>query len=362
MTQCGKQCLYAFIGMFFTTVSFAQSGELDSALNSGNSSEQAQAIANILKQSQPNTPAPDALTAPANPAPVAEPDALVPTAAPNPAFASVVQDNTGGGDEGGVPVLQDSNIRDQAFANVARGALPMTPQQVHALHYLFDQNQQATVQAPGLPPKPTSSSVIVNLSPGAVPPVIRLAAGFITSLVFLDTTGAPWPIKAYDLGDPRGFNIQWDKQSNMLLVQALSAYKSANLAVMLKDLDTPVMITLLPGQQAVDYRVDLRLPGVGPNAAPSVNGMPDSADPKLLSVLDGVPPDGSEEVMVQGGEAQAWVVGATLYLRTRLTVLSPGWISMMTSADGMHAYQLNKTPLLLVSQRGKMTQLNIKGL
>ncbi|WP_251365941.1 DotH/IcmK family type IV secretion protein [Coxiella-like endosymbiont of Rhipicephalus sanguineus] len=68
------------------------------------------------------------------------------------------------------------------------------------------------------PPKPTSASVIVNLSPEATLPVIRLSSGFVTSLVFLDSTGAPWPIQAYDLGDPNSFNIQWNKKDNTLLV------------------------------------------------------------------------------------------------------------------------------------------------
>ncbi|WP_306686756.1 DotH/IcmK family type IV secretion protein [Candidatus Coxiella mudrowiae] len=48
--------------------------------------------------------------------------------------------------------------------------------------------------------------MIVNLSPGATPPIIRLSSGFVTSLVFLDSKGAPWRIQACDLGDPNSFN------------------------------------------------------------------------------------------------------------------------------------------------------------
>lgn len=257
---------------------------------------------------------------------------------------------------------QNPGLSDQAFANTVRNMMPLSPNQIRTLHYLFDQSQQAAAAAPGTPPKPTSTSVNVNLSPGATPPIIRLSSGFVTSLVFLDATGAAWPITAYDLGDPKSFNIQWNKKDNTLLVQALSHYKSGNLAVMLKGLDTPVMLTLMPGQHAVDYRVDLRVPGIGPNANPVLDGLPSTESPQLLNVLNGVPPKGSQPLTIDGGDCQGWLIKGHVFLRTRLTVLSPGWISTMSSADGTHAYELQTTPVVLASQRGQLVKLTIEGL
>lgn len=253
---------------------------------------------------------------------------------------------------------------DQAFANTVRNMMPLSPEQIRMLHYLFDKSQQAAAASPGVPPKPTSTSLIVNLSPGATPPVIRLSSGFVTSLVFLDSTGAPWPIQAYDLGDPKSFNIQWDKKGNTLLVQALSHYKSGNLAVILQGLDPPVMLTLIPGQRAVDYRVDLRVPGIGPNANPILGTLPSAETPELLEVLNGVPPSDSKPLTITGdaGHSQAWLIKGHLFLRTPLTVLSPGWISTMSSADGTHAYELQTTPIVLASERGQLIKLMIEGL
>ena len=259
--------------------------------------------------------------------------------------------------------LGESDVSQEAFAKTARQMMPLTPEQIKTLRYLFDQSQKAAATDPGdKPPKPTSSSVLVNLSPGAAPPVIRLRAGYVTSLVFLDTTGAPWPIDAYDLGNPKSFNIRWDQKGNTLMVQAMDAYQGGNLAVMLKDHNTPVMITLMPGQQEVDYRVDLRLPGVGPNATPSMSGLPDTGNSQLLSFLDGVPPAGVQELMVSGGSCQAWLSANRLILRTRLTVLSPSWLSTMRSPDGTNVYEMTKAPIVLASERGRIVQLNIKGL
>lgn len=269
-----------------------------------------------------------------------------------------------GGAANAAPDLQGNNMRDQAFTDTTDNLLPLTPDQIRTLHSLFSSTQRAVGELPGVPPRPTSSSKIVNLSPGATPPIIRLSAGFVSSLVFLDSTGSPWPIESYDLGDPRSYNIQWDKKSNMLLVQAVTEYKSGNLAVMLRGLNTPVMLTLLPGQRAVDYRVDLRIPGMGPNGAPAAMPelLPGASNPILLEVLNGIAPQGSRALRVEGRDCSVWLLNNKMYLRTRLTVLSPAWVSTLSSADGMHAYEMPPTPVVLASENGKMVKLNIQGL
>lgn len=263
-----------------------------------------------------------------------------------------------------VPVIDNELIDERAFASMTRQMFPLTPEQIIRLKQMYNTSEFAQASTAGTPPKPTATSQFVNLSPGSTPPVIRLSQGFVSSLVFLDSTGAPWPISAYDLGDPSSFNIQWDKTSNTLMIQAVKLYNYGNLAVRLRGLNTPVMLTLIPGQKAVDYRVDLRVQGYGPHAisTPTEEGIPPSASDVLLHVLDGVPPPGSERLTVSGGDARAWLLNEMMYVRTNLTILSPGWIGSMTSADGMHAYEMQKSPVLLVSWHGKVMQLKVEGL
>nr|WP_245614222.1 DotH/IcmK family type IV secretion protein [Legionella massiliensis] len=260
--------------------------------------------------------------------------------------------------------VDDDLINLKAFEGVTQQLFPLNPEQIIRLKQLYQAREFAQTSTAGTPPKPTATSQFVNLSPGSTPPVIRLSQGFVSSLVFLDSTGAPWPISAYDLGDPSSFNIQWDKTSNTLMIQAMKLYNYGNLAVRLRGLNTPVMLTLIPGQKAVDYRVDLRIQGYGPNAKtmPMEEGIPPSANDILLHVLDGVPPGGSQRLTVSGGDARAWLLNDRMYIRTNLTILSPGWIGSMTSADGMHAYEMQKSPVLLVSWHGKVMQLKVEGL
>ena len=259
----------------------------------------------------------------------------------------------------------EANARSAAFKDLANQAFPLSPEQIKQLNSMLDATQRAQAATPNdKPPMPTSTSLLVDLDPGATPPVIRLSRGFVSSLVFVDATGAAWPIESYDLGDPKSFNIQWNKKSNTLMIQAMSAYNYGNLAVKLQDMNTPIMLTLVPGQQQIDYRVDLRLPEKGPNAKASIegSGLPGQADKKLLDILDGISPRGAKRLDIAGGIAQAWELNDSLYVRTRFTLISPAWLSKMSSADGMNAYKLQLTPLLLVSRYGKVMQLKVEGM
>src|SRR3990167_3105152 len=253
-------------------------------------------------------------------------------------------------------------MNDAAFNDVITSTFPLTSEQIHQLKQVYYASQEAAAAPPGVPPKPTVTSQVVSIAPGSTPPVVRLAQGFVSSLVFVDSTGAPWPLEAYDIGNPAAFNIQWNHTDNTLMIQSMSLYTYGNLAVRLKGLSTPVMLTLIPGQRVVDYRVDLRIQGLGPNAKILLgDGLPTIVNPELLGVLDGVPPRNAKNMVVAGGEAQAWLAQDKLFLRTRLTVLSPAWTSIMSSPDGMNAYEFQKTPMILASFHGKPIQLRIEG-
>jgi intracellular multiplication protein IcmK len=253
-------------------------------------------------------------------------------------------------------------LNKHAFGSMTQTMLPMTPEQIKRLKQLFDRTQAAAATTPGIPPRPTISSQYVKLEPGATPCVIRLAQGYVTTLAFLDATGQPWPVDNYDIGNPQSFNIQWDKKSNLLMVQATSLYNVGNLAVQLRGLATPVMVTLISGQKAVDYRIDLRIPENGPNAKTLLGrNLPASADPTLLNILEGIAPQKSTSLKISGGPAQAWYGNGHLYLRTRLTLISPAWIASMSSPDGMKAYEMPKTPLILGFADGEAIQLKVEG-
>ena len=260
----------------------------------------------------------------------------------------------------GIPANPDSNA---AFNMLMQQNMPLTPQQVIKLRQLIDASQRAASTPATVPPKPVSTTIMMNLAPGSTPPAIRLAQGYVSSLVFVDSTGAPWPIAAYERGDPAATNMDWDGKSNVLLIQAKAPYGNSDLVIRLQGLMTPITVELVSGQRVVDFRTDVHVAGIGPNAKdlPTGTGLPNSANQLLLNVLDGVAPVGSKQLTVTGGDCQAWLLGDKMYLRTRFTVLSPGWIGKMASPDGMYAYEMQGSSSVLVSQYGEPIELKVEG-
>jgi intracellular multiplication protein IcmK len=258
---------------------------------------------------------------------------------------------------------QVSDSNSAAFNSMLKQNIPLSPQQIIKLHQQVDLAQRAAAVPATIPPKPVSTTIMVNLAPGSTPPAIRLALGYVTSLVFVDSTGSPWPIASFDVGNPKAFAMQWDGKSNILLLQSISPYSDGNIVVRLAGLPMPITLELVSGQRVVDYRADIHVTGISPNTKdlPMGTTLPNSANQLLLGVLDGVAPPGSKLLSTQGLDAMAWLLGDDIYLRTRFTVLSPGWVSKMTSPDGMQAYQLPKTSSVLVSKYGEPTELKVAG-
>lgn len=274
-------------------------------------------------------------------------------------------------DAQGKEIITQTN-EEKAFAKTKEDSFPLSGKQILEMRRIHNVVERAKSVETDVPPKPTSSALVVNLEPGATPPVIRLSSGFISSLVFLDVTGAPWPIKAYDIGDPQSFSVQWNPQKdvndksglgNTLLIQSNVMYKQGNLAVMLKGLNTPIMLTLIPGQNAVDYRVDVQVPKHGPYATYTNSKLPTAASSDLVSVLNHIAPPGSKSLDVKGGRAEAWLKGDKLYIRTSYHIISPSWYSTMSSSDGaVRAYSLQPASIVLALDHGQTITLNIGGI
>lgn len=266
---------------------------------------------------------------------------------------------------------EEDTLHKEAFSELPSTLFPLNSKDIKTLRRKYNETQRANSFTEDVPARPTSSSLVVDLAPGATPPVIRLGYGFVTSLIFLDSTGQPWPIKGYDIGNPTAFNIVQPTSGtsktggNTLLIQSSTMYKQANLAVILQGLNTPIMITLLPGQRAVDYRVDFQVPRSGPNADIGANqNLPGSINPVMLDIVNRIIPKGSKLLTVKGGEAEAWLYRSKLYVRTPLTMISPGWSSKLSGADdSIHVYEVSD-PIskLILLDSGKMKHVALEGL
>uniref|UniRef100_UPI001F1469DC DotH/IcmK family type IV secretion protein n=1 Tax=Achromobacter insuavis TaxID=1287735 RepID=UPI001F1469DC len=106
----------------------------------------------------------------------------------------------------------------------------------------------------------------------------------------------------------------------------------------------------------VDARLDIRVPGRGPNAVESVvrDAQLSLYDDTLQAFLDGIPPSGSIRLEARGENptrTQVWEHGGYLYVRTSLDMRSE-FEKTMAAADGTRIYRLAPSPIITLSDRG----------
>ncbi|MHB1529907.1 MAG: DotH/IcmK family type IV secretion protein [Acidiferrobacteraceae bacterium] len=162
-----------------------------------------------------------------------------------------------------------TGVSNTEFQRSLKTLLPLSPNQIKAFKHRADRTRRAIHEGPQ--PILQSSSQILDLAPGAALPVITVAPDYVSSVVFVDDTGAPWPITRYAVGAPSWFSVSQPKiaSANMLTVSPTGTYVSSDLVVTLKDYATPVMWDLKTSRQHAAALIALRANLPGPNATPA---------------------------------------------------------------------------------------------
>lgn len=247
-------------------------------------------------------------------------------------------------------------------------AMPLSPSEVRELRRRLDALQRAASDLPH-PPSSQTGSVAVSLDPGSTPAVVRPFFGVSTSLVLVDSTGAPWPVENFVVGNKALFQIERldGGVGSSFVISPLQAHGQSNLIMKLVGIPTPVVLNLVLGQKVHDARIEARIQGRGPNAIVSSASLTPGVDSRLLGVLDGVPPGGRELVVRASdgraaGASRAWMApDGKLWLRTGLNVVSPAPLSFVSSSDGMRVYRINPSSKVLAMLDGVFVTLTLDG-
>lgn len=273
--------------------------------------------------------------------------------------------------QGGAPPLEvspevakaeaDASIRKEAFGIASDQLMPLKPNEIRRMLELYDETKQAS-ETPVYPtPEPESSFQGISLDPGSKPLVIKTAIGNVTTVSIVDLTGQPWPIQ--DLTWAGDFQIeQPESGSHMLRITPTSEFASGNVSMRLLGLNPPVIFTLKAERKTVHVRLDVQIPEIGPKGVLPPMEVPVSTkagDDFMTSVLVGVVKGkDTTQLKVDGidGRTTAFSKGGMLYVRTPYTMLSPAWSSSVQSGDGTKVYALNFSPVILLSDKGKMVR------
>lgn len=227
----------------------------------------------------------------------------------------------------------------------------LTPEQIYKLKQMQLEKDRINATPYIRTPNPVVRSIAVSLNPGETPPVIRVSKNMLTSIVFTDKDGNPWYIEKVALNRsqfsdaanlPQGGR---SKQTNILTLEPNEAIAYGNVSVTLKDKALPVILLVTSGQPDVDIRVDARIPGRNPDAVytPGVSGVQVNAniDNDALAFLDGAIPGDAESLISSDGAAQGWKYNESLYVKTRLDLLHPNYMSRASTADGVNIYRFD---------------------
>jgi len=259
---------------------------------------------------------------------------------------------------------QRAKLEQQAFDTALKQLLPLEPEQIRKTLEVFKVKREAA-ETPITVPEPRQVVETLSLDPSDAPGLIKTAPGHVTTLTILDSTGAPWPIQ--DMSWAGKFEITTPESGgHVVRITPMTAHGVGNISIRLVDLITPVTVRLTTGIDEVHYRFDARIPRPGPLAKTPLiqyGGLKAVAgrDDNMTGFLDGTPPKEAVRLKVSGadGRTTAWKVAEQMYLRTPLTLLSPGWDSSVSSADGMNVYALNNAPVILLSDEGRMVRAQI---
>lgn len=256
------------------------------------------------------------------------------------------------------------------LGQAAATSLPFSAAEIIQLRKQLERTRQARAFKP-VRAVPHIGSISLDLSPGGALPIVRTMPGEVSTLLFVDATGAPWPLAAAPrVSDNRLFAPEWLKGTATVVISALSAYEEGNLVVMLQDFATPIVIKLVTGEpdaktksRTVDYRLDLRVPGRGPNAHPAVFGPGKIAlyDETMQLFLDGLPPSAAKRLTPQGdipGRTQVWQHEGSLYVRTTQDIQT-AFDQTIASGDGTRVYRLPPTPVVTLSDLGRSVTIQL---
>jgi intracellular multiplication protein IcmK len=258
----------------------------------------------------------------------------------------------------------ERQTREAAYEAAVNSLMPMRPSEIREMLEYFKRSREAGEQRIGGIPEPVIKVETISLDPGARPPVVLMSPGHVTSLNILDITGQPWPVQNVSWGG--NFEIiSPDPGGHIIKMSPMKAHEIGNMSVQLLGLKTPVTFMLQTQLETVQYRFDAMIPEYGPYADmplidPGITTV--AGDTSLTTVLQGVVPSGAKRMRVKGvdGRTSVFRFQNQSYVRTPLTLLSPGWSQSAKSADGTTVYVIDNTPVLLLSERGNMVRATIE--
>lgn len=244
---------------------------------------------------------------------------------------------------------------EEEFREAMKTLFPLETDQVKQTIIKTIEQEEAT-RLPA-PENLQTKSRVVSLRPGATVQKVLLMPNYTSTLVFEDSTGAPWPVLSALPGNPNWVNIVHPKEGTGNIISMTSKVYSANMSmVVMLSPNVPLNLQIIINTKVTpDQQVTLRVDRPGPNAASPtvVHKEIITTDPTMLQLLYGIPPEGARRLAVSHTQIEGWLHQKTYYIRSPYKLLWPAFSEVNRTGEGetvTYVYKLPPEPSLLFSQ------------
>ncbi|MDW5418629.1 DotH/IcmK family type IV secretion protein [Iodobacter sp. CM08] len=211
-------------------------------------------------------------------------------------------------------------------------------------------------------PRPVNRRLDISVDLLDEPIMINTALGMLTTFVFLDVEGSPWPISDVafdeDVFKSPDKEANSTKSSNIFRLQPKQAYAYANITFTLQGREnSPITFVVNTGHgQTVDQRVDSRVEGKNPASKirPTALAGNSSHDQYLDAFLYGPAPKGARPLFIgNDSKKTAWAFNDAIYLRTTNDLITPAHLAIGGASTGMRVYKIPNVRRIYWSVGGK---------
>lgn len=276
-----------------------------------------------------------------------------------------------------IPLQIDSKkeqfINDIVNQKVTKQFLPMDEDEALRIKKILLEREKQ-LNAPALTPEILYRTVSIDSSSPYQDQTIYLSPNYISTLLVFDKMGTPWPIDKYVLGLSDEVSNDNIRTNTLVLSSKKNNYGKTNLVISLKDLNTPIILSVEITPNKVDYKTEIRLNSFGPDSQTTVfkndnndlSYMGKFSKEELYSMLEGISPSNGKYIKrpTSLDGVEAWVNGKTLYVRTKDILISPSLLpsdySKMQSADGTYLYTVPNISVLVLSRNGQPVQVKVE--
>lgn len=264
-----------------------------------------------------------------------------------------------------------NNQRDESLRRSIQDRFPLSPDEIKVLR-----ERDLGVQEAQNRPVVDVESIIrtMNLDIDDNKPFgLYVSRGFISSMVFYDQSGNPWPIKGDVIGDESAFGSRTIGEENHIAVFEIKrSFAQSNALIYLEGLNVPLSVRLMGAEGKVDARLSVRVPRFGPQSGGGGDGLrgarmaPEvrNAPQQMIDLLGTGRIEGAREFTLEGIAGRAFFHDGNLYIRSKsdlvIPPIQPPMSQEIVSPTGYNVYRIPPVTQLTFSENGSLVPVRVR--